>query len=93
LNSYDGLIEAGGVTYSGFNNTLGTHMTIFDFGGGGLDVGSQFIFAWTVNCANDVVKEKVSVPEPSMLLLLDAGLLGIVFAIRKNQRRDKKRTY
>jgi len=44
----------------------------------------KLVFHWTMTCANDVIEGQVpSVPEPSTMLLLGAGLLGLGFLRRR----------
>jgi len=85
----------GSTYFSGWQTPLSTGTIVsstFNFSGlsgGGLYIGSEdFIISWTVNCANDVVYEKISnhVPIPPTMLLLGSGLIGLI-GIR---RRFKK---
>jgi hypothetical protein len=79
--------EQQGVYFAGWALGQGSHTTYFDFGSG-LDIGSGiFEFAWTVNCANDVVREQGQghAPEPTTIILLGAGLFGLAGALRRKK--------
>jgi len=64
----------------------GSRSTSWDFTSLGLDLGQQFILAYTVNCANDVLYEQITRPEgsppnvpiPGAVWLLGSGLLALV---------------
>jgi len=43
----------------------------------------NFIIAWTPECANDVIYEHASVPEPTQMLLLGTALIGLAGIGRK----------
>jgi hypothetical protein len=57
----------------------------FDIGNLNLNL-NQLAFHWAMTCANDVI-EGDPVPEPSTLLLLGAGLLGLVAFGRKHLKK------
>jgi hypothetical protein len=50
--------------------------------------GSDFGFHWNMTCGNDTIEGGASapVPEPSTLLLLGGGLLGLAFYGRKRMK-------
>lgn len=74
------------VYFAGWDLGSGSHTTYFDFGDG-LNVGSSiFEFAWTVNCANDVVREQGKIPEPTTMILIGAGLLGVGAKFRRRKK-------
>jgi hypothetical protein len=78
----------GSVDFSGWETPVGTNpvSSYFDFSNSNLSLSDEFTIGWTVNCANDVVYETINnpVPEPSTILLVSAGLVGLaVYGRRK----------
>jgi hypothetical protein len=77
------------VYFDGWDLGFGAHTTYFDFGTG-LDIGyGTFEFAWTVNCANDVVREHGhnTAPEPATMILLGSGLIGLAGLARRKFKK------
>jgi hypothetical protein len=83
----------GSVYYSGWpgNTSPTAGKSYYDFTSSqetqGLYLGNKsFILGWETTCGNDVVYERVSVPEPGILMLLGSGLLAFA-GMRKFVRK------
>jgi hypothetical protein len=76
------------VWFNGWALGSGNHTTYFDFGAGLDIVSGIFEFGWTVNCANDVVREQGEgkIPEPTTMVLLGVGLLGLGAKFRRRKK-------
>jgi hypothetical protein len=70
----------------------GTGMT-FEFSTldstGAYYLGDQVGLHWTMQCGNDVVEGEVPVPEPTTILLLGVGLIGVTLFGRRKFRTNK----
>lgn len=77
----------GTATVGTFDSTKGSHS--FNFSDLGLDLkgSDSFIIGWAVDCANDVLYEKVAapVPEPGTMMLVGIGLMLLGPLMRKKK--------
>jgi hypothetical protein len=84
LNVPQNLNSIGSVSLTGWGSTS----IMFDFTGVKIPVSSKLILGFGMNCANDVVYEKIILtPEPTTVFLLGSGLLGLVALGRKRFRK------
>jgi len=58
----------------------------FSFNSGGR-LGDDFALSWAETCANDMIQGMVYLPEPTALSLVGAGLIGLAFLRRRNNRK------
>ena len=72
---------------SQIDDPLNNQLT-FTFNTGNLD-WENIGLHWTMKCGNDVIEGAAPVPEPSTMLLLGSGLVGL-WGIRKKRREHKK---
>lgn len=90
LASTAGAKDLGAVTYSGYYNLAGQDYSVyFDFGANAIDLlNSSYIIGYTPECANDVILEKVPVPEPGTMVLFGIGMLGIAIIGKRRMNKD-----
>jgi len=87
-NPVGDLVVVGTAYFSGWPSDPKTSST-FGFGSYPIPLGDSFIIGWAANCANDVIYEKVPVPESATVLLLGAGLIFVAGFSRKKVFRKE----
>ncbi len=93
-NGQEVLIDNDGLDSIGAGGTAGRdgeyYVMSFDISELALDPAYKLGFHWGMTCANDVIEGEFdpAIPEPSTVLLLGAGLLGIVGIV--GRKRNKK---
>jgi hypothetical protein len=78
--------RGGAGTYIGaanYTHTLNSNTATFTFSTGDYDFSGDVGFHWAMQCGNDVVEGKATVPEPATMLLLGLGLMGVAAVGRK----------
>ena len=66
-----------------YAHTPGSKTATFTFNTQDIDFSGDVGFHWTMQCGNDVLEGEVAVPEPTTMLLLGLGLLGLAGVRRK----------
>ena len=80
--------KIGEATYA---HASGTDSATFTFNTGTSDFSGDVGFHWTMQCGNDVLEGEVAVPEPTTMLLLGLGLVGLAGVRRKIAVRVRKK--
>ncbi len=80
----EGLASLGNASMT-IDGVSGTITYVLDISGMGLTGNEALGFHWTMQCGNDVIEGAAPVPEPSTMLLLGSGLVGL-WGIRKKRK-------
>lgn len=81
-----GFAYLGDAGFSGFTATGVTYdfSELVDL----IHVSGDILLGWSVQCGNDVLYENVPVPEPGTMMLLGAGLLGLVICGKRRMNKN-----